>query len=218
MDLKQLKYAIKETIKQKGVMWFVWRILMVLSVLWVLWPDAEELSQPVQKVKQQPDSPEKIAQQSWRKAPEVQRDLRQIMTTAQSTYYWDSFNWMMEYGDAYVPKSFESKTLNMLFAAEALTQQVKPTQQPDEKNPGKMKKLDVKVPCRIFREKIVIQAQANTRDGVACKRGPSDWCKQLKGEKMHCRTGPSGGDGLLDFDMQQFNIKLDRGLSNIPSF
>lgn len=203
MNLKQLKYQITETIKHKGVMWFVWRILAFIVLCWLFWPEPK-VDAPIDDKKDVGEHEQQgSVEKAWHELPETDRDLRKILTTTQSAFYWDSFNWMMEYGKPMQPKDFESKIINFFFVF------------------GKPFTTKKKVKCQMFREKIVLLGKANNRSGLACKRSLADWCKQIEGEKMQCRDKkPSGFDALTEdmFDSHNFKIKLQRNLYNIPGF
>jgi len=202
MDYDKLKYTVKETARQKGAKWFFWRGLLVLVALWLFWPDMTPPPQP-EKPEVSDATDDATLPKPWHQTAEVERDLRQILTTTQSSFYWDSFNWMMEYGKPLTPRSFESKILNLLYVMD------------------EGEKADNGMFCRTFREKLVVAGQANTREGLACQRGKADWCKQLKGEKMQCRTQHAQGlQALTDemLDTHNFEIRLKRGLYKLPRF
>jgi len=198
MDRERLKYTAKETFRLKGWWYFTWRILAVIVAIWFFWPETVE---PVSKA---PEQNEPFVAKSWHhQTPEAKRDLREILTTTQSTFYWDSFNWMMEYGKPSQPKDFESKILKLLMIM------------------GEAAPNDKQQHCRQFREKLIVIGKANTREGIACKRGIADWCKQITGEKMHCRDQkPTGLDALTGdaLDSHNLDVKFKRGLHKLPSF
>ncbi|GEM_PF-3763082 len=194
MDREKLEYTIKETFRLKGWWYFTWRFFVLVGAIWYFWPQTVE---PVVRV---PEKEEPFVAKEWHQTAETDRDLREILTTTQSTFYWDSFNWMMEYGKAAKPKGFESKIIKLLMVmGEAAS---------DEKQGY----------CRQFREKIVVVGKANTREGIACKRGLADWCKQVAGEKMHCRDQKPTGLDALTADQHNLKTKLNRGLQKLPSF
>ncbi len=200
MDFGQLKYNVVETIGHKGVWYFIWRAALVALIIWWVWPEPDAVIK--HKVA---DTAVDLADEpkDWHQFAQSSQDLRKIITTSQSTFYWESFNWMMEYGVAERPRSFESRVINIRFLMSDIFQ------------------TKDKRSCRSFREKMVVAGKANHREGVACKRQIADWCKQVKGEKIKCRSKKSQGiDSLKDdvFDAHNLNIKLNRNLQKLPSF
>ncbi|MDG1286889.1 MAG: hypothetical protein P8P30_04915 [Rickettsiales bacterium] len=202
MDREKLKYTITETFRLKGWWYFTWRILAVVALVWFFFP--EMAINPASKENaSESEQAEPFVAKAWHQTAETKRDLRAILTTTQSSFYWDSFNWMMEYGKASQPKDFESKILSLLMVM------------------GETAVNEKQQQCRQFREKLMVVGQVNTRTGIACKRGVADWCKQVAGEKMHCRDKqPTGLDALTGDALGSHNLdtKLKRGLHSLPSF
>lgn len=196
MDFDQLKYNVKETIRIKGAWYFLWRIGLAVLIIWWLWPESDPVIS--HKIKDVAVDLAEDEPREWHNIADTPQDLRKIITTTQSVFYWDSFNWMMEYGVAEKPRSFESKILKVRFLMSDIFDGEK------------------KMKCRTFREKLVVTGKANSREGIACKRAGADWCKQIKGERFQCRTQPS--DDLIDIDMDHFNIKMKRHMNSLPSF
>lgn len=200
MEFEKLKYSAKEHWRQKGWWYFTWRLLVVFVLAMWLWPNTElPAHRDIEDVETTLDDGPK----DWHNAPSARRDLRKILTATQSRFYWDSFNWMMEYGKPLKVRNFESHIINLSFAMS----------EPFDLKPRQR--------CRSFREKMVVTAKSNLREGIACQRGIADWCKQVEGEKMQCRDKkPSGLEAITGdvFGTHNLNVDLNRQLHKLPKF
>jgi hypothetical protein len=200
-NLGELSYWLSETYKQKGAGWFIWRLGAVLLLLWFVLP-GEADPVPVQTPEAETPVAPIVLDNSITYEP-TKTDLRKIMSTTQTKLYWDSFNWMMEYGQPKQARDFNHPILKLRYVMSDML---------DSAPKGK---------CRAFRERLIIGERGNQHAGIACQQAKADWCKQIQGEKMQCRNkAPKGMDAWTNrhFDTHNLNIKLNNTLAKLPSF
>lgn len=184
----EIKYSIQETIRRVGIGSIVKLVLIIALFLWWIWPENEPLTPAQSKSAQMRPDPAPPASEV------TQEDLRPLMTSAQSSFYWKSFMWMMEHGKDLTSRNFNSKVL--------FTRYIKDT----------AFKAENGLSCHPYSEVITMTGKSNIRKGIACKIGFGSWCRQPLGEKAECRRAtPQGGLDVIgqDYSLSMHNMKLD---------
>ena len=115
------------------------------------------------------------------------------MTSEQSLFYWESFQWMMDHGPKLKQKSFGSKTLFVSFLKDEAFQ---------ARNG---------LVCVPYSEKLIMAGKFNLRRGLACQRPGGSWCRQPEGETAQCRIPRGKGLGVIsnEADITLHNMKID---------
>lgn len=181
-------YLIWETLKRMGPLPFIKGALIFAGLLYLFKPEA--LPKPVAQTHLA--AKEVVAPAS--KA--TTEDLRVSMTSAQSAFYWKSFEWMMAYGPELQPKTLNGGTVLVTYVKDAAL------------------KAENGLTCRPFAEKLIVAGQYNIRKGVGCVRGNS-WCRQMQNEQPQCRTPtPTGFEAEMGLTLQNMRIDWDRNLNN----
>lgn len=200
-----LRYRVTEYVRTVGWKRLLFRLLLVVGVVYLLLPESQPMPErfPV---------PQQQAAPKMKNTPQFPRlegvasdeDLREQMTTRQSRFYWRSFHWMMSHGKAHEKRDFNDQVISLSYlAGETFTS---PSQHV----------------CRPYAEEIIMAGKMNRREGIACRVGEGQWCRQEKGEKPRCRFVDKGGIAGFkqgwDMQMHNFGIDWNRNMQALPSF
>lgn len=187
----KIPYALRENLRLIGLRPFVkWGIILSLAA-WFFWPEPEAPEPPVTPQQQAlPHEPVPPA------ATETKEDLRDIMTAGQTSFYWDSFQWMMSQGPELKPASLDGNVVFVSYLKDAAF------------------KTENGLTCRPFSEKLIVAGKFNLRRGIGCQSGADGWCRQMVGEKAQCRsTGPNGFALDMQTTLTTLRIDWDRNLN-----
>lgn len=196
MSWEKYRYHIRETVRIVGIRKLLFRFLLVALALYIFLPD---FSEPPPELPAAAVQPEQTVPPLTGELSDT--DLRKLMTTHQSAFYWTTFQWMMEYGKPLEPRNFNDPVIHLAYLA-------------DEKF------MSGRTTCRPYSEKLVLAKKMNIRKGIACRSAQGGWCRQPEGEKAICRIEKPGGIAGLQVDaeitMHAFKIGWDRNLAKLP--
>ncbi len=203
-------YQVRETINHIGVGKIILFALILIFGIWLIWPETKKSSVnngEISKYNTQPPSNHQSSKTSvdnkliYNEEGAVLSDvdLRAIMTSKQSSFYWVSFEWMMQYGKDLQPKNFSNSVMSITYIADKAFQAHNMT-------------------CRPYSEKIVMAGKINIRKGVACKNKSGNWCRQIEGEPAICRNKLDNNKIITNNSIKWHNLKMgwDRNLAKIP--
>lgn len=181
-------HLLWETLKRMGPLPFIKGMLIFAGLFYLFKP---EVLQPL--VAQAPVATKEVVSPA---SEAITEDLRANMTSAQSAFYWKSFEWMMAYGPELQPKTLNGGTVFVTYVKDAAF------------------KAENGLTCRPFAEKLIVAGQYNIRKGVGCVRGNS-WCRQMQSEQPQCRSNsPTGFEAEMGLTLQNMRIDWDRNLNN----
>ena len=109
-----LRYRIKETIRLMGWKKILLRFVLFAAVIWFFLPDTKS---PEDQPDPRPEWQNKVAAL---KGTPTDEDLRTIMTSRQSSFYWQTLNYMMTRGEALKAKDFNDKVIHVQYLADSV--------------------------------------------------------------------------------------------------
>lgn len=188
---EETQYVIRETIRRVGITNILKFVVILSFIFWLLWPEDQLQKQHNTQSTQKENAVEEPAVPT---SQPTAQDLRPLMTSSQSSYYWKSFIWMMEHGKDLTPRSFGIDTFFARYIKDA----------PFKGENG--------LNCHPYSEIIMMAGKSNARRGIACHIAAGSWCRQPEGERAECRHVTANG-GLEtisnDYSIEMHNLKLE---------